>query len=335
MEDHAFIGITIEIIVPIQQGGGHTGGGLKDVHAHQPGNVGLAGAGQKIVGHHAHETAGDDAVKLFERGPALNSTRSELLVAHPAVDGYAEFGHAQEAVFRDAGSAGVILNRTEFVLQIRLVVLHLFDPAQSFREIERLDSDAAGFEQLFAVADGIEGRGTRAERSDARVLQFPQHVAGRGEPAQIGAEFLAVRIHRVLARKRKANAVLAEVVADRHFPTEAVAAMFDGHLFAIVIECVDKDRHVEPGPAQGIGHRALIAKVRQCHQHTVNIVTMRFEQIGTFLRVGQRLDGAEFARLNGQGYGLDPLLTKHAQDFTSARFAQMCREKAAVPDNDA
>ena len=60
---------------------------------------------------------------------------------------------------------------------------------------------------------------------------------------------------------------------------------------------------------------------------------MRFKQIGAFLRIGQRLDGAKFGGLGGQGYGLDALLFEDAQDFASACFTQMRREKPAIAND--
>ena len=65
------------------------------------------------------------------------------------------------------------------------IVLHAVDAAEDFGEIDGLDGDAAGFEKLFAVADGVEGGGAGADGADAQAAQSSDHAADGGEPGEI------------------------------------------------------------------------------------------------------------------------------------------------------
>ncbi len=66
-----------------------------------------------------------------------------------------------------------------------VVVLHAADAAEDFGEVEGFDGDAAGFEKFFAVADGVECRGTRADGADAEIAQAVDDAADGGEPVEI------------------------------------------------------------------------------------------------------------------------------------------------------
>ena len=101
---------------------------------------------------------------------------------------------------------------------------------EDFGEVDGLDGDAGGFEQFLAVADGVEGGGTRADRADADAAQAVGDAADAGEPGEILAEELGIGRFGVLRGERVRDAVLREIVADRHLAAEAVAAELDGHL---------------------------------------------------------------------------------------------------------
>ena len=58
-----------------------------------------------------------------------------------------------------------------FGLHVRIVAGQLVDAAEDLRQVDRLDRDAVRFEQFLAVADGVEGRGPRADGADAQVAQ--------------------------------------------------------------------------------------------------------------------------------------------------------------------
>ena len=70
MEDNALVRVAAEVVVSNRATQPVCGGGLKNIRAEQAQNdVRLAGsAGGMLLGHHAHERAGDDAVKFLKRG---------------------------------------------------------------------------------------------------------------------------------------------------------------------------------------------------------------------------------------------------------------------------
>ena len=117
------------------------------------------------------------------------------------------------------------------------------DAAHDLGEVERFDGDAGALQQLFGVADGVEGRGARADGAEADVLEAAHDAADGGEPGEVGLELGRVRRFGVQRGERVGDAVLLEVVADRHLAAEAVAAEGDGHLAGVVGRGLDEDGH--------------------------------------------------------------------------------------------
>src|SRR4029077_13318432 len=114
-------------------------------------------------------------------GPALDSRGNKTFVAHPTVNGDPEFGHFHQAFLRDASNACVILDCSEFGCDVRVVVFHFADPAESLRKIEGFDSDTAGFEKFLAVANGVDRGRASADSADAGVFEFAENGAGSRE----------------------------------------------------------------------------------------------------------------------------------------------------------
>ncbi len=127
----------------------------------------------------------------------------------------------------------------------------------------------------------------------------------------------------VQRRERVLQAVLPQVVADRHLAAEAVAPVRDRHPLAGVGEGVHEHRHVEAGPAQRVGHGSLVAEVRQRHEHAIDAIGMRAKQVGAGARVGQTLDGAERARLDRQRHGVDAFGLERGQHVGAPGRAEM------------
>src|SRR5580704_2229269 len=96
VEADGLVGIVRVIIVPVEEGAGRLRGELQGVHADDAGDVDFAGAGEALIAHHAHDRAGDDAEKFFERRPALDGADGDLGVAHPGVDNGAQLGHLDQ-----------------------------------------------------------------------------------------------------------------------------------------------------------------------------------------------------------------------------------------------
>ena len=69
----------------------------------------------------------------------------------------------------------------ELALHAGIVILQFGDATENFRQIERLDRDAVGFEKLLAVAHGVERR--RAARRCCRRADCAARSL-RGRPPQ-------------------------------------------------------------------------------------------------------------------------------------------------------
>jgi hypothetical protein len=97
------------------------------------------------------------------------------------------------------------------------------------------------------------------------------------------------RIDGVQAGQGEGDAVLAQVVADRHLAAEGVAAVGLMVIFAgSSLKAWISTGTSQPRPAQRVGDRALVAEVGQRHQHAVDLPRVLLEQVGALVRVGQR-----------------------------------------------
>ena len=335
MEDDALVLVVAEVVVPVQQRRRQRGGFLQHVHRERADDVRLAGARHEPVAHHAHGRAGHDAVELFERRPALDRRRVELALVHEPVDGHAQLRHLQQALARDAVDAGVGVHFLDLGRDGRLVVAQAADPAEDLREVERLDRDAGALQQLLAVADGVEGRRAGADLAQAGVLQRAHDAAHPDEPAQVPREVLALGVHGVAARERVLDPVLAQVVAGAHLAAEAVAPVGDRHLVGGVLEGVHEHGHVQPGPAQRVRDGALVAEVGQRHEHAVDLVAVRAEEVGAEAGFLQALDGAVVGGLDRGDDGADAQPFEHVEHGLPAGLAEVVGEKPAIPYDDA
>ena len=179
---------------------------------------------------------------------ALMSTSCLL---HPAVDHGAELRHLHQRFVGDAVGRDVLRgSRASFRLHVGIVVLHAVDAAEDFGKIERLDGDAARFEKLLAVADGVERRRPRADGADA---QLAQAVARRGRRAANQCEILRrtrrIRRFGVQRGQRVRNAVLLEVVAGA---TSCRRSCRGGRRWSCGPAC-----RAWPGPARGRRRSAM------------------------------------------------------------------------------
>ena len=205
----------------------------------------------------------------------------------------------RSACFGDAGGGDVVLDGGELGLRRVVGVFHVVDAAEDFREVDGLDGDAAGFEDALGVADGVEGRGTRADGADAEILEALDDAADRGEPFEVGLELGRVESLSVQRGERIGNAVLHEVVAGAHFAAEAVAAGGDGHGVRAVGRGLDEHRNLEAGEANGVDDAALFAEVGQGDDDAVDFVGVLLEELGAPLRFGVGFDGAVSATPRG------------------------------------
>ena len=198
---------------------------------------------------------------------------------HPLIDDSAELRHFHQAAAGTSCGVHILLDRSQLGLGVLIGVLHTIDAAEHFGEIERLNRNPVRFENLFAVANGVESRGTRANCADAQIAEAVHHAADAGEPLQVFGELRRVGAFGVQCRNRIRNAVLVQVVARRHLSAEAVAAERDRHLVGIVGRRLNQNRNAEIGEAQRVGDGALFAEVGQRDNDAVNAVAILLEQI--------------------------------------------------------
>ena len=193
MEAHSLVGVRSVIVVPVQQRRGCLRRQAQRMHAQHAADIDLAGTRKQVVAHHAHDRARHDAKVLLDRGPALHRADGDLGLAHPALDHRGELRHLQQRLLRHAAGLHVLLDRRELALRGIVAVLHARDAPQHFRKIERLNRNALRLQQFFAVANGVERRGTRANRTDAQVLQPIDHAANGRKPLQVFGKLRRVR----------------------------------------------------------------------------------------------------------------------------------------------
>ncbi len=195
------------------------------------------------------------------------------------LDDHAELRHLDQRRERNVVGGNILLDRSQFHLHCIVIVLEPFNPAQHFGKIERVDRDAAPLQQLFAIANRVEGGGARADCAYAKIGKTPHHAADGRKPRQVFAEPIRVRLHCVLRGKRIRNAVLHHVVAGRHLSAKAVAAVRDFHVRGPVGRGLHQHRDFQRREAQGIDNPALLPKIRKCNNHSIDFVAMLAEKI--------------------------------------------------------
>ena len=134
----------------------------------------------------------------------------------------------------------------------------------------------------------------------------------------------------MLARQRIADPVLAQVARARHLPAEGIPPVGGGHFGGVVGEGLDQHRHVQPGPAQGVGDRGFLAEVRERDENPVDLLAVRLEQFGALARIRDAEHGAVLGVLRGQADRPDAFLFQHLEDGLAPAFAQVAGEEAAV-----
>src|SRR5271154_1097315 len=332
VEADVFVGIATVVIVPIQQGTGRFRSQTEAMHAEHAANVYFASARKQVVAHHAHNRAGHDAEIFLDRGPALHGANVHAGRAHPLVDDRAKFRHLQQGHLRHSGGGHVFLNGLQLAHGVLVVIFHPADAPQDFGEIQRLNGNAGGFEQFFAVPDGIKRRGPRANGPNAQIPQPVYDPANAGEPGQISFELFRIRSHRVLGGQRVGNAILLEVVAGRHLSAKTVAAMRDGHFRGRVRRSLHQHRHIQSGEPQGICDSAFIAKVRQRNNYAVYALAGRAKQCSATFGFFMCLYGTVFAVLRAQNDHVNSGGLQNLDHLFPAAHCQMIGKKSAIAD---
>ena len=181
------------------------------------------------------------------------------------------------------------MNGGQFGLRLIVVVFHALNATQHFGKIECLDGDTLRFENLFAIANGVERGRSRADGAYAQVAEALHHPAHSGEPFEIFGKLWRAGTFRVQCSDGIGNAVLSKIIASRHLAAEAVTARSDGHLLRIIRRGLNQYRHTKIGQPQGIGNGPFFAEVGQRNNDAVDPLSIALEQLGTAPRVFPRL----------------------------------------------
>src|ERR1700758_2470119 len=131
------------------------------------------------------------------------------------------------------------------------------------------------------------------------------------------------------------DAVLAEVVAGRHFPAEAIAAVQDGHLRRVIRCGLNQYRDAETRKAQRVRNRALVAEVGQGDDDAVDLVAMFSEQGRAALSLFMRFDCSVLAVFGTENDGIDAGLRQRLNHLLASGLRQLVGKKAAISDDDA
>jgi hypothetical protein len=117
----------------------------------------------------------------------------------------------------------------------------------------------------------------------------------------------------VQPRQGERDAVLPEIVADRHLAAEAVAPVRDGHDFGIVVESMDEHGHAQPGPSKGVGHAAFVAEIGEADEDAVDAFGILAEQVGAFCASSMDSTAPNFVALKGSVMVLMPSFSRVAR----------------------
>ena len=148
--------------------------------------------------------------------------------------------------------------------------------------------------------------------------------------AQVGLELGRVGGLGVELGERVGDAVLLEVVADRHLAAEAVAAEGDGHLAGVVGRGLDEDGDLEVGETEGVGEAALFAEVGQGDDDAVDLGGVLLEEGGALLGVLVGLDGAVGGLLGAEDDRLDAGRFERGDHLEPAAGREVAGKEAAV-----
>jgi len=173
----------------------------------------------------------------------------------------------------------------------------------------------------------MESIGSGADGSDPGVFDTTDDAANCGELVEFAVEFCAVDVTGVLASHTVLDVALVEIVAQRDFATEGIAAVFQLHAIERVVTGLNQDRDVKFGQIDGRSHTDFVAEVGQDHEDAVNFILVGFEQLGTGFGVFVGHDRAEWRLIFAQDDGFDALGCKLGQDFLAFLTDQMIWEK--------
>ena len=334
MEADGLVRVRSVVVVPIEQGAWGFRSQPQRMHPHHAGNVHLAGARHQAVAHHAHDGTRHHAEVLLHGRPTLDRAHLKVVLPHPVLDHHPQPRHLAQRFGGNALRGDVRADGLDLRQHLRIRAGKLGDAAEHFGEVQGLHADAAHFEQLLAIADGLERRGTRADGPDAQPPQALRHAAHAGEPGEIVLELVRLQAFGVQRGKGVRNAVLLQVVADAHLAAEAVAAVGDEHPLRIVRKGVNQHRDVQVGQPQRVSHGAFLAEIRQGDDDAVDAVAVLAKQVGDNLRMRAILHRAVLGLVRRRADHFVPGGRQGRDHLLAPAARQMVGEETAIADDD-
>ena len=93
-----------------------------------------------------------------------------------------------QLVRRDTGGWGITFDLGQLVFHCRRLAIEPVGPGQNFRKVHCRHADAVALQKFFAVADGVERAGPRADGPKAHAAQAVDHPAHGEEILQVGSK---------------------------------------------------------------------------------------------------------------------------------------------------
>ncbi len=131
----------------------------------------------------------------------------------------------------------------------------------------------------------------------------------------------------VIRCDREVITVLSEVVTNRDFATERITAVCHIQFLQIIWESLYQNRFPQTGKLDCIRNSALITKIWQTDEDTVDLISMAFEQFGTFLCMCICRDSAVYTRVFIQRYIIDSQFFQYGKHLFSGIENKTGREK--------
>jgi hypothetical protein len=176
----------------------------------------------------------------------------------------------------------------------------------------------------------LKAGGAGADRADPQVLHRPDDPADRGELRDVVGELRVVGVHGVGLIHREGDRALSEHVADRELPTECVASERRCHHVKLVWVGEDQDGYA--GVLERSDRAVLVAEVRQDDDDAVEGAMVLPKELGVYLALGQRLNGAELGRALVEDLVGEAQRADLVRDFLPGRGHEMAGEHATVSE---
>lgn len=330
MEQDALVRFVAVVVVPVEDGGGFTGGQAEGVHGDGVGDIDLAGGGNEFFHQVTGEHAGGDSVARLKFGPTPDGEGPEAEFGDDLIEHHAEAHEVFFGADRDTVPGGVAVQLQSFRARLGRVGSDGIEALEEVGEVEGFDGDTVFLEGDLVVADGFEGGGTGADGADPKIAHAGGDAADAVEEVHVFAEGGGLGGDGVRGGDGEGDVVLGEHVGDGEFAAEGVAPLGWAHAVEGVGVGVDEDG--DAGVLQGDDGSGFVAEVGEAEDDAVESLVVFAEEAGVAFGLG---DGFDTAEPGGFGVEHEDLVSECAEDlgqFLSGFGDQGGGEEAAVAE---